>query len=138
MMSLGKLEMEKFNGLNDFNLWRIKMKAWLVHQRLLDAILRQPLEAFVENENVKPRYMGFSQKEGIDYHGIFSPIVKYTSITIILSMVAHMELEQVDIKITFLHGELNETFYNSQPKGFRMRMFMRMFIFLNKLLYGLN
>ena len=37
-MSLPKFDLEKFNGENDFNLWRLKMRAILVHQGLEDAL----------------------------------------------------------------------------------------------------
>ena len=33
-----KFEVEKFTGSNDFGLWRVKMRAWLVHQGLDDAL----------------------------------------------------------------------------------------------------
>lgn len=33
-MATPKLEVEKFTGENDFHLWRLKMKALLVHQGL--------------------------------------------------------------------------------------------------------
>ena len=48
---------------------------------------------------------GYSQRKGIDYAEIFSPIVKLTSIKILLSVVAseNLHLEQMDEKITFLH-----------------------------------
>ena len=53
---------------------------------------------------------GFSQKKGIDFDEIFSPIVKMTSIRTILSIVAAKDfhLEQLDVKKTFLHGDLDE------------------------------
>jgi len=53
---------------------------------------------------------GFTQKEGVDYTEIFSPVVKHVSITYILSMVAHfsMELQQMDVNTAFLHGFLDE------------------------------
>lgn len=33
-----KIDLEKFNGRNDFNTWKVKMKALLVTQGLGDAI----------------------------------------------------------------------------------------------------
>nr|GEY15810.1 copia LTR rider [Tanacetum cinerariifolium] len=56
------------------------------------------------------RKVGYSQKEGIDYNEIFFPVVRHTSIRVLLSLVAHhdLELEELDVKTVFLHGELKE------------------------------
>ncbi len=63
---------------------------------------------------------GYSQKEGIDYNEVFFPVVRHTSIRMLLSIVAiqDLELEQMDVKTTFLHGNLEEKIYMEQPKGF--------------------
>ena len=37
-MASAKFEIDKFTGTNDFSLWRIKMKALLVHQGISEAI----------------------------------------------------------------------------------------------------
>ena len=37
-MATPKYEVEKFNGTNDFNLWKMKVKALLVSQRLGSAL----------------------------------------------------------------------------------------------------
>jgi hypothetical protein len=60
---------------------------------------------------------GFAQKKGIDFDEIFSHVVKMTSIRTILSLVAveYLHLEQLDVKITFLHGDLEEEIYMQQP-----------------------
>ncbi|GKV46877.1 hypothetical protein SLEP1_g53838 [Rubroshorea leprosula] len=63
---------------------------------------------------------GFIQREGIDFHEVFSPVVKHSSIHVLLAMVTlyDLELEQLDVKTTFLHNELEERIYMSQPEGF--------------------
>ncbi|PNX68664.1 copia LTR rider, partial [Trifolium pratense] len=65
---------------------------------------------------------GFAQKEGVDYNEIFSPVVKHTSIRVLLSLVAHvdLELEQLDVKTAFLHGDLDEEIYMYQPEGYKV------------------
>ncbi|KAL2454952.1 Retrovirus-related Pol polyprotein from transposon TNT 1-94 [Abeliophyllum distichum] len=62
---------------------------------------------------------GFSQKHGIDYNEIFSPVVKYTTIRVLLALVAQhdWEIEQMDVKTAFLHGDLDETIHMMQPEG---------------------
>ena len=44
---------------------------------------------------------------------MFSPIVKHSSIRALLGIVTmhDFELEQLDVKTTFLHGELEEDIY---------------------------
>ena len=76
-----------------------------------------------------PRYKapivvkGFQQKKGVDFDEIFAPVVKMTSIWTMLSIAASMDLEveQLDVKTTFLHGDLEEKIYMQQPKGFTRR-----------------
>ena len=46
---------------------------------------------------------GFTQRNGVDFNEIFSPVVKHRSIRFILSLVAQfdLELKQMDVKTTF-------------------------------------
>ena len=78
------------------------------------------VEGFKYKERVIAR--GFTQREGVDYHDIFSSVVRHTSIRVVLAIVAHqdLELEQLDVKTTFLHGELEEEIYMTQPEGFEV------------------
>jgi len=56
---------------------------------------------------------GYSQVPGIDFGDIFSPVVKITSIRFLLSVATafDFEVEQMDVKTTFLHGDLEEEIY---------------------------
>jgi len=60
---------------------------------------------------------GYAQKEGIDYNKILSLVVKHRSIRMLLTIVAQfdIEFEQMDVKTTFLHSELEEKIYMKQP-----------------------
>ena len=53
----------------------------------------------------------FAQEKGIDFDELFSLVVKITSICTILSIVAteDLYLEHLDIKTTFLHGDIYVT-----------------------------
>ena len=64
----------------------------------------------------------YAQKEGIDYNEVFSPVVKHSSIRILLALVAqfNMELVQMDVKTAFLHGDLEEEIYITQSDGFKV------------------
>ena len=82
---------------------------------------------------------GYSQRKGIDYAEIFSPVVKLTSIRIMLSIVAskNLYLEQMDVKTTFLHGDLDKEIYMQQPQGFVVPGKEHMVCKLTRSLYGL-
>ena len=83
---------------------------------------------------------GFNQKQGIDFDEIFSPVVKMCSIRVILGLVASMnlELEQLDVKTAFLHGDYDEEIVMEQPEGFKVKGKENMVYKLKKSLYGLK
>eukprot|EP00253_Pinus_taeda_P004432 PITA_04432 len=66
---------------------------------------------------------GYSQVSGIDFGDIFPPAAKVTSIRLLLSVVDafDFEVEQMDVKTTFLHGDLEEEIYMKQPQGFAVK-----------------
>ena len=68
------------------------------------------------------------------------PVVKMTSIRTVLSIAANMnlEVEQLDVKTTFLQGDLEEEIYMQQPEGFVERGKEHLVCRLKKSLYGLK
>ena len=83
---------------------------------------------------------GFMQSEGIDYNEIFSPVSCKDSFRIIMALVAHydLELHQMDVKMAFLNGDLEENVYMAQPKGFVVKGKERVGCRLNKSIYELK
>ncbi|WVZ75412.1 hypothetical protein U9M48_023465 [Paspalum notatum var. saurae] len=83
---------------------------------------------------------GFSQIPGIDYNDVFSPVIKHSSIRAFLGIVTmhNLELEQLDVKTPFLHGDLEEEIYMDQPEGFIVSGKENFVCKLKKLLYGLK
>jgi hypothetical protein len=67
-------------------------------------------------------------------------VVKHSSIRIFLSIVAShdLELEQLDVKAAFLHGELEEDIYMDQPKWFIVHGKEKYVCKLKRSLYGLK
>ncbi|KAK8921663.1 hypothetical protein KSP39_PZI019972 [Platanthera zijinensis] len=100
----------------------------------------------LDENRSQPRYKarlvvkGFSQKQGIDFDEIFSPVVKMSSIRLVLGMAASMDLEveQMDVKTAFLHGDLEEELYMEQPEGFVAKGKHHLVCRLKKSLYGLK
>ncbi|CAM8957332.1 unnamed protein product [Rhodiola kirilowii] len=83
---------------------------------------------------------GFTQKEGIDFNEIFAQVEKYKTMRLLIAMavVYAWEIEQMDVKTAFLHGDLEETIYMNQPIGFVDKISLDFVCLLNKSKYGLK
>ncbi|KAK0605571.1 hypothetical protein LWI29_028241 [Acer saccharum] len=94
----------------------------------------------VERYRARLVVKGYAQKEGIDFNEIFSPVVRLTTVRVVLVMSAVFDLylEQLDVKTAFLHGELEEEIYMLQPEGFVKEGKENLVCRLTKSLYGLK
>jgi len=65
---------------------------------------------------------GYTQNEGIDYNEEFSLVVKHSSICVLLALATQFDIElvQLDVKTTFLHGDLEEDISMTQLEGFKV------------------
>jgi hypothetical protein len=82
----------------------------------------------------------FKQRYEIDYEDTFSPVMKAATIRIVLSIgvTRGRSLRQLDIKNAFMHGDLEEEVYMSQPVGYIDPRYSDYVCMLDKAIYGLK
>lgn len=61
---------------------------------------------------------GCSQRSGIDYTETFSPVIRYSSMRLLMAIAVKfdLEIEQMDAVTAFLQGEVEETIFMRQPE----------------------
>ena len=62
---------------------------------------------------------GFKQREGVDYFDTYAPVIRTTSVHVLLALASIYKLiiHQMDVKTTFLNGDLDEEVYMEQLEG---------------------
>jgi hypothetical protein len=83
---------------------------------------------------------GFTQKKEEDYFDTCSLVARLPTIRVLLAPAAAYKLlvHQMDVKTTFLNGELEEEIYMQQPEGFVVKGQESKVCRLIKSLYGLK
>nr|GEX19121.1 putative zinc finger, CCHC-type [Tanacetum cinerariifolium] len=83
---------------------------------------------------------GYTQTLGIDYEETFSPIADIRAIRILIAIAAYYDYEiwQMDVKIAFLNGYLNEEVYMEQHEGFVNPKYPNRVCKLKRSIYGLK
>ena len=120
---------------NGSKLWKSELES-LIENDVFDLVQRPQKRPIVRNrwvlktklhpdgslDKYKARLVakGFTQRQGVDFEETFSPVVRYESVRMFLSIVAaeNLDLIQFDVKTAFLHGDLEEQIFMEQPEQF--------------------
>lgn len=78
----------------------------------------------IERHKARLVAKGYSQVEGVDFEETYSPVLKPTTLRLVIALATSMgwTLRQLDIKNAFLHGTLKETVHMKQPPCFENLM----------------
>ena len=81
---------------------------------------------------------GFVQREGVDFEEAFAPVARMESVRLLLALAAVKDwrVHHLDIKSTFLNGELAQMVFVRQPPGFAVKGEEHRVLRLRKALYG--
>jgi hypothetical protein len=83
---------------------------------------------------------GYNQKEGEDFFDTYSSVARLTTIRVLFSLATSYGLlvHNMNVKTTFLNGELEEEIYMDQPDDFAVKGQEGMICKLLKSLYDLK
>lgn len=97
-------------------------------------------DGFLDKYKARLVAKGFHQHQGLDYLETFSPVIKSTTVCIVLGIAVtkNWRIRHLDINNAFLQGTLDEEVYVVQPPGFVDMDHPDYVCRLKKALYGLK
>ena len=95
---------------------------------------------FIDKYKARLVIKGYKQKKGLDYFDTYSLVTRISSIRMLIAIatIHNHEIHQMDVKTTFLNGDLDEEIYMEQPEGFIVPGQEKKVCRLVKSLYGLK
>ncbi|CAL1393651.1 unnamed protein product [Linum trigynum] len=132
----------EYNALLRNNTWLLVPPATdqnLISCKWIFRIKTQPDDS-IERYKARLVARGFQQRPGIDFGKTYSPVLKPTTLRLILSLAVSQNwpVRQLDIANAFLHGSLSEPVNMQKPPGFVDQARPDHVCHLRKSLYGLK
>jgi predicted AlkP superfamily pyrophosphatase or phosphodiesterase len=109
----------EYDALMSNNTWTLcprPLKHNIIRNKWVFKIKRKA-DGSVERFKARLVAKGFDQQNGVDYKETFSPVIKPSTIRIIVALTIYFdwEIRQLDVSNAFLQGSLGEEVYMEQP-----------------------
>lgn len=87
--------------------------------------IKHRADGSIEHYKARLITQGLHQPCGIDYHETFGPVIKPSTVLLVLSLAfsSSWVIRQLDVKNAFLHSTLHEKIYMRPPRGFQHSLF---------------
>nr|GEV13347.1 retrotransposon protein, putative, Ty1-copia subclass [Tanacetum cinerariifolium] len=118
----------------EFEKWLIAMNSKWIYKKKTD------MDGKVHIYKARLVAKGCTQTYGVDYEETFSHVADIRAIRILIAIAAYYDYEiwQIDVKIAFFNGFLEEEIYMEQPEGFIDPNHHRKVCKLQRSIYGLK
>jgi hypothetical protein len=137
-----KAKDKEIDSIERNNTWDLVNLAEINKSVGIKWVYKTKLNAEVEVEKYKARLVAqvFSQQPGIDYNKTFAPVAIIDTVGMVLAIAAQNRwiMHQMDVKLVFLNGYLEEEVYVRQPPGYEIDKNRDKVYKLRKALYGLK
>jgi hypothetical protein len=113
---------QEFDALISNGTWSLCPKPQnqnVIHNKWVYRI-KQKSDGTIDRFKTRLVAKGFEQQSGIDYTETFGPVIKPSTIRILLALAVHFSwpIRQLDVSNALLHGSLMEEVFMEQPQGF--------------------
>jgi cell division protein ZapA (FtsZ GTPase activity inhibitor) len=131
---------EEINALIKNDTW--KLTTFIIGKKTIGCkwvfVVKQKLNRAIERFKMRLVAKDFTQTFGIDYQEIFTPVAKTNSIRVLLFYAINLgsDLQQLDVKNIFLHGDMKEKVYIEISPSFACKRTKRKVCKLKKALIG--
>ena len=115
----------EFNQLIEADTWDLVLRSQARNVISGKWVLKIKKDSLGEISRYKARWVarGFTQREGVDFNDIFAPVIRYSSIRLLLSLAArhNTELYGIDVSNAFARADVDEDLFVDQPHGYEQK-----------------